>query len=50
MTLQDCHNKENFDIPTQFFIGDSNDGSAGEARKLKNRLTSLKEDAGIANR
>jgi len=20
MTLQDCHNKENFDIPTQFLL------------------------------
>ncbi len=35
---QGISKKDNFDIPTNYFIGQSNDGSAGEARKLKNEL------------
>jgi len=35
--------KDKYDVPTNFFIGRSQDGSAGEARKLKNRIEAYKK-------
>lgn len=35
--------KDNYDIPTHFFMGSSQDGSAGEARNLKNRIETYKK-------
>jgi len=43
LALADCRKKENFDQPTNFFIGQSHDGSSGEARVLKNRIESYKQ-------
>lgn len=36
--LADVAAKDNYDIPTQFFIGNSQDGSLGKARELKNKI------------
>jgi len=41
--LADCDKKENYDMPTHFFIGSSQDGSGGEARVLKNRIEAYKK-------
>jgi gliding motility-associated protein GldM len=38
LQMTDIESKENYDIPTNILIGDSEDGSAGESRKLKNKL------------
>lgn len=35
-------NKDNFDTPTNYFIGDSQDGSKGKARELKNKINEYK--------
>ena len=43
LSLADCDKKENYDMPTNFFIGNSQDGSAGEARVLKNRIEAYKK-------
>lgn len=43
ISLADCDKKENFDMPTHFFIGSSHDGSAGEARVLKNKIETFKK-------
>jgi len=43
IALADCDKKENYDMPTNFFIGSSHDGSAGEARVLKNRIEAYKK-------
>jgi gliding motility-associated protein GldM len=34
---------DNYDIPTNYFIGNSEDGSAGQARVLKNRIEEYKK-------
>lgn len=36
--------KDNFDTPTYIMIGESEDGSTGEARKLKDRLIKYRND------
>jgi len=43
LTLREVKKKDNYDIPTNFFIGNSQDGSAGEARKLKNKISEFKK-------
>jgi len=43
LSLADCDKKENYDMPTNFFIGNSQDGSGGEARVLKNRIEAYKK-------
>lgn len=43
LTLREVAKKDNYDIPTNFFIGNSQDGSAGEARKLKNKINEYKK-------
>ena len=43
IALADCDKKENYDMPTNFFIGSSHDGSAGESRILKNRIEDYKK-------
>jgi len=42
--LSSVENKDKYTEPTNFFIGASHDGSAGEARKLKNRIEQYKKD------
>lgn len=37
---------DNYDTPTYIMIGDSEDGSKGKARELKNKLAKLKEEVG----
>ncbi|MCX6287085.1 MAG: gliding motility protein GldM [Bacteroidetes bacterium] len=44
LSLANCDKKENYDQPTNFFIGNSQDGSAGEARVLKNRIEAYKKE------
>jgi len=36
--LRSLHNKDNYDKPTHYFIGDSQDGSAGKSKELKLKL------------
>ena len=36
--LRLLHNKDNYDKPTRYFIGDSQDGSAGKSKELKLKL------------
>ncbi|MEI7981994.1 MAG: gliding motility protein GldM [Bacteroidota bacterium] len=43
LKLRDARRKENYDIPTRFFIGSSPDGSAGESRILKEKLVVFKK-------
>ncbi len=43
INLRDAKRKENFDIPTRFFIGSSTDGSAGESRILKEKIEAYKK-------
>lgn len=43
-TIRDIKKKDNYDIPTHFFIGDSPDGSKGKARELKNKIIEFKEN------
>jgi gliding motility-associated protein GldM len=42
INLRDVKRKDNFDRTTNFFIAGSHDGSAGEARKLKERMEEYK--------
>jgi gliding motility-associated protein GldM len=41
--LKELEAKDNYDIPTHYFLGQSVDGSQGEARKLKNKLIEYKK-------
>jgi len=43
-TIRDIKKKDNYDIPTKFFIGQSPDGSDGKARELKNKIIEFKEN------
>lgn len=43
LPLRDVQKKDNYDIPTNFFIGQSQDGSKGKARDLKDSITSFKK-------
>lgn len=38
LKMADIKSKDNYDIPTNILIGDSEDGSAGASRKLKDKL------------
>lgn len=40
--IRDITKKDNYDIPTNYFIGASHDGSAGKARELKNKIIEFK--------
>ena len=42
--LADVDKKENYDVPTNYFIGSSYDGSAGESRVLKNKIEAYKKE------
>lgn len=41
--LGDISAKDNFDIPTHYFMGESEDGSKGKARELKNKINDYKQ-------
>lgn len=41
--LRQAKKKDNYDTPTHFFIGSSQDGSAGESKKLRDRIESYKK-------
>lgn len=43
LNLRDVKGRDNFDAPTHFFIGNSQDGSDGKARELKNKLVSFRK-------
>ncbi|MDE7102948.1 MAG: hypothetical protein K2O46_01700, partial [Bacteroidales bacterium] len=44
LTAHDIQRQDNFDDPTHYFIGESEDGSAGEAHVLKEKLTAFRND------
>lgn len=44
LTANDIQRQDNFDDPTHYFIGESEDGSAGEAHVLKEKLTAFRHD------
>ena len=44
LQLKYANNKDNYDIPTNIMIGQSEDGSKGLARELKNKLTEYKTE------
>ena len=44
LTAYDIQRQDNFDDPTHYFIGESEDGSAGEAHVLKQKLTAFRND------
>jgi len=43
LDLRNANRKDNYDIPTRYFIGSSTDGSAGESRILKNKIELFKK-------
>lgn len=43
MPVRELTAKDNFDKPTHVLIGESNDGSAGKARELKNKIIDFKK-------
>jgi gliding motility-associated protein GldM len=43
LALRDAKRKDNYDLPTSYFIGSSHDGSAGEARILKDKIEVYKK-------
>jgi gliding motility-associated protein GldM len=43
LELRNAKRKDNYDYPTRYFIGSSNDGSAGEARILKEKIEAFKK-------
>ncbi|MEI7499309.1 MAG: gliding motility protein GldM [Bacteroidota bacterium] len=43
LNLRNANRKDNYDIPTRFFIGSSTDGSAGESRILKVKIENYKK-------
>ncbi|MDP1622950.1 MAG: gliding motility protein GldM [Bacteroidales bacterium] len=43
ITLRETKRKDNYDIPTRFFIGSSPDGSAGEAKILREKIETYKK-------
>ena len=43
-SLAEVKQKDNYDMPTNYFIGNSQDGSAGKARELKNKINDYKAE------
>lgn len=43
MNLRDAKRKDNYDTPSRFFIGSSTDGSAGEAKILREKIENYKK-------
>ena len=43
LTMENINKKENYDTPTHMMIGNSEDGSAGIARELKEKLIAYRE-------
>jgi len=43
VVLRDTKRKDNYDNPTRYFIGSSNDGSSGEARILRDKIANYKK-------
>lgn len=43
LPIRELGSKDNYDIPTHYLIGDSNDGSSGKARELKNKIIEFKK-------
>lgn len=43
LQMQNIENKDKYDIPTNIMIGDSEDGSKGASRELKNKLIRYRE-------
>jgi len=45
--LRELHNKDNYDTPTHYFIGDSQDGSAGKSKELKQKLEEFNKNIAL---
>lgn len=43
LQMSNIESKDNYDIPTNILIGESEDGSGGSSRELKNKLTAYRE-------
>jgi gliding motility-associated protein GldM len=43
LNLRNAKRKDNYDIPTRYFIGSSTDGSSGESRILKKKIEEYKK-------
>ncbi len=43
LNLRDAKRKDNYDTPTRYFIGSSTDGSAGEAKILREKIEAYKK-------
>ena len=44
LPLKDAYRKDNYDLPTNYMIGSSHDGSAGESKKLRERIDKFKKE------
>jgi gliding motility-associated protein GldM len=44
VSIKDVKRKDNYDTPTNYFIGDSPDGSKGKARELKDKIIEFKQN------
>lgn len=44
LTLKKASRKDNYDRPTRYFIGSSHDGSAGESKKLRERIDNYRKN------
>ncbi|MGI6342894.1 MAG: gliding motility protein GldM [Bacteroidales bacterium] len=44
IALRDIKKKDKYDAPTRYFIGNSNDGSAGKAGEMRKKIEKYKED------
>ena len=43
MNIKEIKRKDNYDTPTTFFIGDSQDGSAGKSKELKDKIVEYRK-------
>ncbi|HTX89286.1 MAG TPA: gliding motility protein GldM [Bacteroidales bacterium] len=43
LILRNAKRKDNYDLPTNYMIGSSHDGSAGESRKLRERIENYRK-------
>lgn len=44
LSLKDVKGKDNYDKPTNYWVGSSSDGSLGKARELKEKINKFKQD------
>lgn len=44
LPIREIENKDNYAVPTHFFMGDSDDGSKGKSGELKNKIDDFREN------